>query len=81
MTDSPEGGCRRMVVEAAFPTNPEKGRTNKRTTTIQTVQGRVDRWQKMHEFMAPDKPHRFVKPSLDSIIYKPQNIYTYTNKI
>ena len=38
-----KAGVKNMRVEAYLPTNPEKGRANKRKINMQSIQGYVDR--------------------------------------
>ena len=46
-------GVNFMGGEAASPTNPEKGRDNKRNTNMQTVLRRVDWWKKNAQVHGP----------------------------
>ena len=70
MLAAPEGGCKIIEEKAASPTNLEKWCADKRKINMHTIQGSVDWWEQMHECIAPDETHRFVRINLDIIIYK-----------
>ena len=59
-----------MWEESALHINHKKGRADKCKINMQTIQIRVAQWLQMHEWMAPDEPHEFLKIHLERIIYK-----------
>ena len=65
MPADPEGGCKHMGGEDAYPTNPKKGHSYSARKICIPPEDASTGDKNMHGYMEPDEPHRYVNINLD----------------